>query len=113
MVNADISITRHLEPRPHAAILRIEGPLRAPMHTEVARRVQALLDRGERQLILDLARVSEVDAAGVGELVRAFNRTSAAGGVLQIAHASGRVRTLLDVTGLSKLLAADPVPNPS
>jgi anti-sigma B factor antagonist len=78
------------------------------MHTELARRVQTQLDRGQRQLVLDLARVDEIDAAGVGELVRAFNRTSAAGGVLKIAHANTRIRRLLDVTGLMKLLAADP-----
>jgi anti-anti-sigma factor len=108
MVNADTCTTRLFGRRPHASILRIEGPLYAPMHTELGRRVQTQLDLGQRQLVLDLARVDEIDAAGVGELVRAFNRTSAAGGVLQIAHANRRIRRLLDITGLLKLLAADP-----
>jgi len=112
-VKADKSMTRHLEQRPNPSILRVEGSLRAPMHNELARRVETLLDRGERRLVLDLARLSEIDAAGVGELVEAFNRTSAAGGVLRIAHASRRVRTLLDLTGVSKLLTADPFANPS
>jgi hypothetical protein len=40
----------------------------------------------------------------MGELVRAFNSTSAAGGVLQEAHVTRRVRQLLDVTGVLKLL---------
>jgi anti-anti-sigma factor len=76
------------------------------MHADVARRVETRLDRGERWLVLDLRTVSEIDAAGVGELVRAFNRTRAAGAVLQIASASRRVQTLLDVTCVSKLLPA-------
>jgi anti-sigma B factor antagonist len=110
---ADKFTMHHLEQCSDPSILRVEGSLRAPMHHELARRVETLLEGGERRLVLDLARLSEIDAAGVGELVEAFNRTSAAGGVLRIAHASRRVRTLLDLTGVSKLLREDPLANPS
>lgn len=44
------------------------------------------------------------DSPGLGRFVAPY----AAGGVLQIAHANRRIRRLLDVTGLLKLLAADP-----
>jgi anti-sigma B factor antagonist len=76
------------------------------MHHELTRRVQRLLDRGERRVVLDLAGLSEIDAAGVGELVETFNRTNAAGGVLKITHANTRIQTLLDVTCVSTLLNA-------
>jgi anti-anti-sigma factor len=86
------------------SVIRIAGPLLGPRQTELARRVETRLDRGERWLVLDLRKVSEIDAAGVGQLVRAFNRTRAAGGMLQIANARRRVQTLLDVTCVSNVL---------
>ena len=106
-VKADKSVTRFLELCCGPSILRVEGSLRAPTHHKLARQVEALLDRGERRVVLDLATLSEIDAAGVGELVDALNRTRAAGAVLEIAHASRRVRTLLEITGVTKLLEAD------
>jgi anti-anti-sigma factor len=68
------------------------------------RNVEALAGRGERQVVLDLADLSDIDAAGVGELMRAFNAMKAAGGVLQIAHARRHVRKVLHITGVFKLL---------
>jgi anti-anti-sigma factor len=77
------------------------------MNGELGHRVEALLCRGERRVVLDLVRLTDIDAAGVGELVGAFNMTNAAGGILRIAHASRRVRHLLHVTGVLSLLSAD------
>lgn len=95
-----------LEQCTHRSILAVEGTLRAPVNAELSQRVQALLARGERRILLDLSRLSDIDAAGVGELVRAFNTTSAAGGILQIVHANRRVCQLLNIAGVLKLLTA-------
>ena len=95
-----------LEQCTHRSILEVEGTLRAPVNAELSQRVQALLARGERRILLDLSRLSDMDAAGVGELVRAFNTTNAAGGILQIVDASRRVRQLLNIAGVLKLLTA-------
>jgi len=92
------------EQRPHPSIVHLEGTLRAPVTSELRQSVEALIGRGVRRILVDLSRLSEIDAAGVGELVRAFNATSAAGGVLQIRHVTQRVRQLLDVTGVLTLL---------
>jgi len=66
-----------------------------------------MLRRGVRQIVVDLSRLSAIDAAGVGELVGTFNAARGAGGVLQVAHASRRVRHLLHVTGVLPFLAGD------
>jgi anti-anti-sigma factor len=97
-------MTALLEQCTRRSILEVEGALRAPLTSELRQRVQARLVRGERRILLDLSHVSHIDAAGVGELVGAFNTTRAAGGVLQIAHASGRVGHLLHVAGVLQLL---------
>src|SRR5687768_3833420 len=88
-------------------VLHINGPLRAPLTTELRHDVRALLDRGERRILLDLALVSEIDAVGVGELVRAYNMTIAAEGVLRIAHAADNVREVIERVGLFGLLSVD------
>jgi anti-anti-sigma factor len=71
-------------------------------------RVRALLGRGQRAIVVDLARVPSIDAAGIGELVRAYNMTTAAEGVLRVVHASVWVRRLLESAGLLGLLGDRP-----
>jgi anti-anti-sigma factor len=67
--------------------------------------VRALLHRGERRIVLDLARVSAIDAAGVGELVCAYKLTTAATGAFQIVNASRRVHQMLERAGVFHVLS--------
>ena len=88
-------------------VLHLEGALLAPVDCGLRSQVRELLGKGERQILLDLSHVSDVDAAGVGELVRVHNTTAAAGGVLRVEHARGHVREVLTRVGLYELLHAD------
>jgi anti-anti-sigma factor len=67
--------------------------------------VRALLRRGERIIVLDLTRVSRIDAAGVGELVRAYNMAIAENSVLQIVNAAAWVQEILERVGLFDILS--------
>src|SRR5262245_9265832 len=91
-------------------VLDLEGALRAPTGVELRTRVDALLRDGQKWIVLNLARLMEIDAAGIGELIRAYNTTNAAGGTLQIERATGRVRQLLSVVGVSRILTEAPEP---
>ena len=86
------------------SVLRIEGSLRTPLSGELRRRVQALLTRGERRIVLDLGRVPDLDAGGIGELVRVYNLTIERDGALWIANASETVQRILERVGLFHLL---------
>jgi anti-anti-sigma factor len=97
-------MTAALDPHVPFSILPVEGALRTPVSGKLRRRVEALLGRGERQVVLDLAHLSDIDAAGIGELMGVFNAMKAAGGVLQIAHANRHVRNVLQVTGVLRVL---------
>jgi anti-anti-sigma factor len=86
-------------------VLLVVGRLGRPLRGEVRHNVLQCLRLGHRTLTLDLTRVGRIDAAGVGELVRAYNVTVAVNGVMQIAHATARVRDMLERVGLFDLLS--------
>ena len=56
---------------------------------------------------MDLADVSKIDAAGVGELIRAFNMTAAVDGALRIANASAWIQQILEMVRLFDLLSGE------
>jgi anti-anti-sigma regulatory factor len=70
----------------------------------VRRTVSGLLRRGDRLIVLDLAGVRRIDAAGVSELVRAYNMAVAAQAGLRIVHSTAWVREILQRVGLFEIL---------
>jgi anti-anti-sigma factor len=75
------------------------GP-RLPSNGELSHMVRSLLRREERRIVLDLGGVSEIDAAEIGELVRAYNTAIAGNGSLRIVNTNPRVRETLERVGL-------------
>jgi anti-anti-sigma factor len=80
--------------------VRLEDWPRLPFNGELLHMVLTLLRRGGRRIVLDLAGVSRIDAAGIGELVRAYNIATAANAAFRIANANPRVREMLERVGL-------------
>jgi anti-anti-sigma factor len=87
-------------------VLHFRGALRAPTSGDLVRHVETLLENGDRAIILSLAGVSDLDAAGVGALVRARHLIEAAGGQFRVVGAAGRTRVVLARTGLLRILKA-------
>jgi anti-anti-sigma factor len=106
----DMIRTTTMKTREDICVLQIQGTLRVPMNSELRDTVAALLHRSQRRLLLDLARLTAIDAAGVGELIHAFTLTNTAGGVLQVARARWHVRHLLDISGVLDKLSYEPAP---
>jgi anti-sigma B factor antagonist len=63
-------------------------------------KVQSLLQQGHKQILVDLAGVSYVDSAGLGELVQAYATTKNRGGALKLVSVTKRLKDLLVVTKL-------------
>jgi anti-sigma B factor antagonist len=63
-------------------------------------RIRGLIDRGHRRLVVDLAEVTFLDSAGLGELVQAYATTKNKGGALKLARPPKRIRDLLTITKL-------------
>jgi len=98
-------VTGLLEECPQCSVLEVGGTLRAPIDGKLRRDVETLLGRGERQILVNLARLSDIDAAGIGELMAAYHETKAVGGDLRIARPTRRIQQLLDVAGVLRILS--------
>lgn len=66
-------------------------------------KVRSLIQQGHNKFLFDLAGVSYVDSAGLGELVRAYSTTKNHGGSLKLFSPTKRLRDLLVVTDLARL----------
>ena len=100
-------MTATLEHRINLSILHVEGALRAPVNNALSQGVADLLRQGRTHIVLELSQLDEIDAAGVGEIIRLFNMTSASGGVLELVHARRHVRRILEVAGVWRLLTIE------
>ena len=69
-------------------------------HVVVRDRVGSLLHQGRGQLLIDLAQVSYVDSAGLGELVSSYVTSKNAGGSLKPVNVTKRLKDLLTITKL-------------
>jgi anti-anti-sigma factor len=86
-------------------VVQVSGPLHARQGAQLREEVCTLLRRGERAIVVRLASVSKVDAAGIGELVRAYQMSVGVAAVLRVTEATGRVREVLARVGLLDLLS--------
>ncbi len=75
-----------------------------PGLAELGDAVASACRRPRPRVVVDLAAVTYVDSAALGELVAARRRVAAAGGAFALARPRGKVRDLLDLTRLHELL---------
>lgn len=71
-----------------------------------------LVDAGEQAVVVDLARVNLLDAAGLGVLAGVRRRLAAQGGALAVASPCPLVARVLDATGLACVLGTADLPAP-
>jgi anti-sigma B factor antagonist len=63
-------------------------------------KVNSLLNRGRKKIVLNLAEVPYIDSAGLGEIVRTFTTVSRQGGSLKLLNLTARITDLLAITKL-------------
>jgi anti-sigma B factor antagonist len=67
--------------------------------------LQVVADENFRGLVVNLAGVSFIDSTGIGVLVGVWRRTKATDGCLALASPSRQAQSVLDATGLTKVLS--------
>ena len=85
-----------------------DGDLDEGSRAELHRTLEALIDKGNTRLVVDLGRVAYIDSAVWGDLAVAATRARAAGGELRFCAMSGELLTILTMTRLSRLVAVFP-----
>ena len=98
----------HLEQRivGDVAIVAISGEMTLKKGGDVVLpdNVRSLIQTGHRKVLLDLADVSYVDSAGLGQLVQAHSTAKNGGASLKVFNPTARLRDLLVLTRLTTVL---------
>ena len=82
-------------------VIDIEGKiLLGEGDVEIKRIVDDLLKQGDKNILLNLAKVPYVDSAGLGEIIRCFTAVRKSGGNLKLLAPNQRLIDLLNITKL-------------
>jgi anti-anti-sigma factor len=99
MEEQDLIIVVHR--RPGHVLVTVSGEIDIATAAQLRDRLAGPVG-GRRQVIVDLSRVSFIDAAGAGVLADAAARAAARGASFQLATAGRQVRRVLALTGLDR-----------
>jgi anti-sigma B factor antagonist len=88
------------------AILDVSGDFALATETprSMREKVIALLQRGDRLILLNLRHVLHTDSSFLAEIVESYKAAVARGGILRLAHADPRLRSVLHTTSLDSIL---------
>jgi len=67
-----------------------------------------LISEGEKKIVFDISCVYQLDSTGVGIVIMCSGKVKDARGELRIAGAAGHVKTVLEISGVGKILAFYP-----
>lgn len=63
-------------------------------------KVNSLIHQGDKHILVNLANVTAMDSAGLGELVSAYTTVTKAGGSMKLVNLTKRLHDLLSITKL-------------
>ncbi len=78
----------------HGKILMGEGDI------AIKKKIDELLAKNTKNVILDLSSVPYIDSSGLGELIRCYTTMRKANGTLKLANVTDRIVDLLTITKL-------------
>ena len=82
-------------------ILDLKGKITLGEGDEALRdRINQLLQKGSKKILLNLGAVPYIDSAGLGEVVRTYTTVSRQGGQLKLVNLTKRITDLLMITKL-------------
>ncbi len=84
-------------------LVTVEGRLDGSTASEFGDVLNACIDQGSHNLVVNLANVDYMSSAGLRELVAALKRVKTAGGDVRLATPSERVSEVLELAGLNSI----------
>ncbi|PJB78018.1 MAG: anti-sigma factor antagonist [Acidobacteria bacterium CG_4_9_14_3_um_filter_49_7] len=68
--------------------------------TTLRKRIEKLIEEGQRQIVLNMARVSYLDSSGTGELVSCLIKAHRENGQLKLLNISQKIQDILQIAQL-------------
>ncbi len=84
-------------------VVRVRGEVDLYTAPLMEQQLQQLVADGAREIVVDLAKVTFLDAAGLGALVRTMSRLRRRHGGMQVRSPSPRVQKTFEITGLDQI----------
>ena len=82
-------------------VLDLKGSIRlGEGNIELHQTLRALVGKGERKVLLNLAGISYIDSSGLGELVAGYTTLQKNGGELKLVNLTDRITELMVITKL-------------
>jgi len=87
------------------AVLVVSGRIAlTECHGDLKNAVRGLIERGRKEIVLDLEAVPFVDSSGLGELVSSYASVKRLGGTLRLTNVNQRVADALETARLTSIL---------
>lgn len=88
------------------AIVDLTGKITLGENTGILRdELRSLLTQGHKNIILNMAGVTYVDSAGLGELVGAYTTATNQGGSVKLINLQGKMKDLMQITKLHTIFS--------
>jgi anti-anti-sigma factor len=95
--------------KPGIMVLELTGPLQIGVECkQLELALDQLLRDGQTRVVLDLAKLTKLDSAGLGKLVNCFSRVKKEGGTLCLAGTSGMIEGVLKLAHADRFLKSYP-----
>ena len=87
------------------AVVTVTGRLAMGGETErLDAAVKGLLEKGQRNFVLDITLLDYADSSGIGMLVSCLTNVKKAGGEFKLAGANPRIKRILAITGVNTMM---------
>jgi anti-sigma B factor antagonist len=102
-----MSLTTKTREIGNVTIVDLHGKITLGENTGILRdELRSLMSQGKKQIVLNMAGVTYVDSAGLGELVGAYTTATNQGGSVKLLNMQGKMRDLMQITKLHTIFPA-------
>jgi anti-sigma B factor antagonist len=88
----------------NAVVIELKGKLvGGPLSSEISNTLYGLLDKGKKNVVVDLGDLGFVNSSGLGILISGLTSMRKNGGDLKLANVSNKIEGLLSITKLNQI----------
>lgn len=89
-------------------VLRVSGKINTSASAELLKKLNTLIDQGERHLLLDFANVDYINSSGLRVLMTTTRKLGDLGGKMVLASVTDLIQQVLQVSGCASIIEIYP-----